>query len=294
MTTGVRRGYNYVEMPGVAFSGKGIVHRKGHRVVRENLSLFSTNGTPRRIKRKSPAGIATNDLVFSAHQGSNDTLFPLVLDLYVAPGSRVADVTYGNGVFWKQIPKKKFKLFTTDLKDGVDCRNLPYGTSSLDAVVFDPPYMHTPGGTAHVNHQNYENYYANNIASNGITKKYHDAVLELYFQTAEEVFRVLRADGIFIVKCQDEVCANQQRLTHVEVINDYAHRGFIIEDMFVLMRTNKPGVSRLLRQVHARKNHSYFLVFRKPNGRSRWAGAIRPAAPLSSNGQPHRRSRRKA
>jgi hypothetical protein len=36
-----------------------------------------------------------------------------------------------------------------------------------------------------------------------------------------------------------------------------------VEDLFVVMRMNKPGVSRMLRQVHARKNHSYFLVFRK-------------------------------
>jgi len=39
--------------------------------------------------------------------------------------------------------------------------------------------------------------------------------------------------------------------------------GFVVEDLFVVLRMNRPGVSRLLRQVHARKNHSYFLVFRK-------------------------------
>jgi hypothetical protein len=27
--------------------------------------------------------------------------------------------------------------------------------------------MHTPGGTAHVNHQNYESYYENNVSPNG-------------------------------------------------------------------------------------------------------------------------------
>lgn len=230
---------------------------------------------PKRRKRKSPAGVATNDLIFSAYQGSNAALFPRVLGLYAAPGSKVADVTYGNGVFWKDIPKNTYKLSASDLKDGADCRRLPYVDGSLDAVVFDPPYMHTPGGTAHVNHQNYEGYYANNAAGSGITKKYHEAVLELYFQTAVEAFRVLRPGGIFIVKCQDEVCANQQRLTHVEVINDYAARGFVVEDLFVLMRTNRPGVSRLLRQVHARKNHSYFLVFRKPNWRPQ--GRVKPA-----------------
>lgn len=285
--------YNPVQMSeAVAFLTDG-AHRNGHGAVRENLALFTTNGTAKRRKRKSPAGVATNDLIFSAYQGSNDALFPRVLGLYVAPGSKVADVTYGNGVFWKDIPKSKYKLLASDLKTGVDCRQLPYADASLSAVVFDPPYMHTPGGTAHVNHQNYEGYYANNVAANGITKKYHDAVLELYFQTSHEAFRVLRPDGIFIVKCQDEVCANQQRLTHIEVINEYAARGFVVEDLFVLMRTNRPGVSRLLRQVHARKNHSYFIVFRKPNGRGRWAG-VRPAVPPSSAGRPRRKSRQKA
>jgi hypothetical protein len=29
------------------------------------------------------------------------------------------------------------------------------------------------------------------------------------------------------------------------------------------VRQNRPGVSRLKKQVHARKNHSYFMVFVK-------------------------------
>jgi hypothetical protein len=48
-----------------------------------------------RQKRKSPAGVATNDLVFSGHVGPNDEVFPQVLRLYVPEGSTVADVTYG-------------------------------------------------------------------------------------------------------------------------------------------------------------------------------------------------------
>lgn len=123
--------------------------------------------------------------------------------------------------------------------------------------------MHTPGGTAHVGHQNYEQYYGNNAADNGTTKKYHEAVLELYFQASKEAFRVLKKNGIFIVKCQDEVCANKQRLTHVEIIIELQKMGFETEDLFVIIRNGKPGVSRILKQRHARKNHSYFIVFRK-------------------------------
>lgn len=238
----------------------------------------------RKSSRKSPSGKPTNDLVFSSRIGTNDELFPQVIRLYVPKSSKVADVTFGRGVFWKQIPKDEFLLFPSDLNTGVDCRKLPYQSGSIDCVVFDPPYMHTPGGTAHVGHQNYEGYYRNN-AANGSTAKYHEAVLELYFQAADEALRVLRNDGIYIVKCQDEVCANQQRLTHVEIINELAAKGFVVEDLFVLMRTNRPGVSRVINQVHARKNHSYFLVFRKSPPNRRWGGLTKtaqlsPVAPI--------------
>lgn len=235
--------------------------------------LFDTEaGQFAKIKRKSPNGIPTNDLIFSAHFGTNDELFPKILSLYVAPGSTVADVTYGRGVFWKQAPKALYCVLASDIQTGTDCRSLPYDDASIDCVVLDPPYMHTPGGTAHVGHQNYENYYRNNSAGNGSGKKYHEAVVDLYIAAGNEAWRVLKRDGIFIVKCADEVCANQQRLTHVELINEYTKKGFIVEDLFVVLRHNRPGVSRILKQVHARKNHSYFLVFRKSAGKSRWLG----------------------
>ncbi|MBI2872116.1 MAG: site-specific DNA-methyltransferase [Chloroflexi bacterium] len=228
--------------------------------------------TARPSKRKSPAGISTNVLVLSAYQATNDVVFPLVLSLYVTPGSTVADITYGKGVFWSRVPKDAYRLLSTDLEQGVDCRKLPYADGSIDCVVFDPPYMHTPGGSAHVEHQNYEDYYKNNEAPDGLTEKYHEAVLQLYIQTRAEAHRVLGKDGIYIVKCADEVCANQQRLTHVEIINDHTANGFVVEDLFIVVRVNKPGVSRMLRQVHARKNHSYLLVFRKGTTPARWKG----------------------
>lgn len=219
------------------------------------------------IKPKKTArvaeGISTNNLIHSAYCGTNSDVFPKILELYVPKGSIVADVTYGKGVFWKKVSLDDYDLRPSDLKTGIDCRYLPYRDSSIDCVVMDPPYMHTPGGTAHQNHQNFEEYYCNNNISSD--KKYHEAVLDLYFQGALEAKRVLAPGGIYIVKCQDEVCANKQRLTHVEIINELTNMGFIVEDLFVVVRKAKPGVSRIKKQVHARKNHSYFLVFRKPN-----------------------------
>jgi len=215
-------------------------------------------------KRIVKNGEPTNDLIFSSYADVNCNVFPKILDLYVPPGSTIADVTYGKGAFWKKIPANKYKLLATDILQGVDCRNLPYKDGEIDCVVLDPPYMHSPGGTAHSVHKQFEDHYRNNRTGNKTTKKYHEAVLDLYQKAGKEAFRVLKERGVLIVKCQDEVCSNRQRFTHVEIMLQYESFGFISEDLFVVIRNNKPGVSRAIKQVHARKNHSYFLVFWKP------------------------------
>ena len=223
--------------------------------------------TATKAKRKSPGGIATNDLVMSAYAGTSDKVFPLVISLYVEPGSVVADVTYGKGVFWKLVPPGLYDLKATDLSTGVDCRELPYADGSLDCVVFDPPFMHSSGGSAHVGHQLFENNYRNNETSSG--KNDHASLLDLCFTAADEAFRVLKKGGVYIIKCQDEVCSNTQRLTHVEIVNELTKKKFVIEDLFVVVRNAKPGVSRVLVQLHARKRHSYFLVFFKQKRKKR-------------------------
>ena len=113
--------------------------------------------------------------------------------------------------------------------------------------------------------------------------RWHAAVLEMYQEGGREAHRVLCDGGVFIVKCQDEVSANRQNLTHVEVINSFAEMGFFCKDLFVLVRPNKPGMSRVLHQVHARKNHSYFLIFVKiPNGKAASQMRFAKAASRSS------------
>jgi len=216
---------------------------------------------PRRVQ----GGVASSDLVFSARVTSNASVFADVLRLHVPAGSRVADVTYGQGAFWREVPAGEYQLEASDLKSGVDCTRLPYGDGSFDAVVLDPPYMEglyrpaTGQLAGSGTHAAFRARYSTGTASEG-GPKYHEAVLDLYRRAGIEAHRVLRRRGIFIVKCQDEVSAGRQRLTHVELVNEYAER-FVARDLFVVVRTGRPGVSRIKRQLHARKNHSYFLVF---------------------------------
>ncbi len=212
--------------------------------------------------------------MLSSYAGSNDEIFPQILDLHVPNGATIADVTFGTGVFWRNVDTTKYTFYPSDLKTGVDARALPYDDAALDAVVFDPPYMeglyrrdesHMAGGGSHAA---FRQYYSNGETTAKGKLMYHDVVVDMYMSVACEVHRVLRSGGIFIVKCQDEVSANRQKLTHVEIIYGYDRLGFYCKDLFVVTRLNKPVVSRLVKQEHARKNHSYFLVFIKSKSKT--------------------------
>jgi hypothetical protein len=222
--------------------------------------------------RRTQGGRCTSDVIVSAHVGGNADLFAEILDLHVAPGSIVADVTWGKGVFWAKVPDGKYDIRASDISMGVDCRALPYDNEAMDCIVLDPPYMEGlyRGSTSHMagsgTHAAFRENYSNGEATKG-GAKWHDAVVEMYFAAGREAYRVLRTEGVLIVKCQDEVSANRQRLTHVEIINDYERIGYYTKDLFVLVRINRPVVARLKKQVHARKNHSYFLVFVKTKRR---------------------------
>lgn len=245
-------------------------------------------GTGKRVAGGEP----TTDLVFSAHIGNNSELFAQILDLHVPKGARVADVTYGQGAFWRDVEPDGYVLLASDIdaktagipahmagkvRTGVDCRKLPYEDESLDCVVLDPPYMEglfrksedqmAGSGT----HASFRTAYSNGKANGSgegtedgeAAPKWHDAVVDLYARASRDAYRVLKPNGVFIVKCQDEVSANKQRLTHVEIITGCESLGFYTKDLFVVVRSNKAGVSRLKKQEHARKNHSYFVVFLK-------------------------------
>jgi hypothetical protein len=220
-------------------------------------------------KKRTQSGITTSDLILSSHDGDNTELFQKILDLHVPKGSKIADVTFGTGVFWKKVCRSDYKLIASDLKTGVDCRMLPYEREKFDALVLDPPYMEgllrdsddnrAGGGT----HKAFREYYSNGKGHKSTELKYHARVIDLYMKAALEAKRVLKPKGILIIKCQDEVSANRQKLTHVELIYGLEQLGFYCKDLFVLTRHNKPVVTRLLKQEHARKNHSYFLIFIK-------------------------------
>lgn len=234
----------------------------------QQMTLIDTTN-PFRHEAEAPS---ISDLILSAYVDGNANIFPRILKLHVPDGAKIADVTWGKGVFWKNVPQGLYNVDATDISMGVDCRALPYADKSYDCIVLDPPYMegfyrsdaaHKAGSGSH---KSFAAAYSNGTEVDTTyvgTRKWQAAVIDMYKDSAVEAYRVLKKEGILIVKCQDAVSANRQWLTHVEIINFCEALGYYAKDIFVVVRTGTPSISNLKKQVHARKNHSYFLVFIK-------------------------------
>lgn len=144
------------------------------------VSAPAANGSgPRRVQ----GGVTTSNVVMSAHVGGNADVFPQILDLHVPNGSRIADVTYGSGVFWSKVGPSRYELLATDIAVGVDCRALPYEDKFLDALVLDPPYMEgllrdtTEHKAGNGSYSAFRNYYSNGARTlrhgSGLTASQH-------------------------------------------------------------------------------------------------------------------------
>jgi hypothetical protein len=159
-------------------------------------------------------------------------------------------------VFWKNLDLSPYTFFGTDiaLEPFVDLRKLPYDDGSGDHLVLDPPHIHDIGVPMYNSRRT-------------IRQMSHaDIINDLYGGGLREAWRVLKGGGYCWVKCCDEVHGGVQLWSHIEIYQIANKLGFVAEDLFVLHRTAKP-LMRHDRQCHARKNHSFLWIFRKPEVR---------------------------
>jgi hypothetical protein len=81
--------------------------------------------------------------------GTNADLIRRVKRLYLRQDDLlIADVTHGNGAFWRKSGERRILRSDMDPLRGIDLvadfRALPYASGSLDVIVLDPPYVHDP------------------------------------------------------------------------------------------------------------------------------------------------------
>lgn len=199
------------------------------------------------------------NLVLSNGYTRNNILVSNILKLYGKRKTMIADVTYGMGAFWKGVVlPAKSKLLKSDLKTGIDFRNLPYPDGSVDMLFLDPPYRpvsvdDTVTESANTLKRRY------GVTATTVTNM--QAVMSLYKKGIEEANRVLKPKGILCIKCMDVCSAGGQWMVHVDLTNLCRNAGMKSLDLFIV--TNPSPLVRFGSDVQkcARKNHSYMLLF---------------------------------
>lgn len=195
--------------------------------------------------------------VYTSMKGDNSELIAAASSLHMKDGEKVADITFGKGIFWKKVNTARFIFYKSDKMTvpghPYDFTKLPYVNAIFNHVVFDPPYVHNPG-----------KLYCNGTYQNAETTKafYHKDIIQLYRYGMKEGHRCLKPNGMLWVKCKDEIESSKQYMSHIE-IHDYATKdlGMTVKDLFVLTCHFAPV--QIKAQQHARKNHSYLWLFKK-------------------------------
>ena len=166
-----------------------------------------------------------------------------------------ADVTFGSGCFYKKgLARPDLCFDLAPRAPGViaaDVCHLPLKDCSVGSVMFDPPFMMRTGPGPRLK----ERFGQKVGTMNDLLKFYYGAVIEIH--------RVLAPTGWLVFKCQDGVLSGVNNFVHAEIYDMAALTGFKPVDLFILLAKHRMTDPTHTRQVHARKFHSYFWVFRK-------------------------------
>lgn len=175
------------------------------------------------------------------------------------------DPTYSIGNFYKNtgIDEPTYKFDINPQCDHVeygDSRELPLSDSSINCMMFDPPFLATTGKSLTGSGDN-----------NIINKRFgvypsEQELHQFYIDSLKEAYRVLADKGVLIFKCQDKISSGKQYISHCFIHNEAVKIGFYPKDLFVLLAKNRVIADwQLKNQKNARKFHSYFWVFEKSN-----------------------------
>lgn len=172
----------------------------------------------------------------------------------------ILDATVNSARFWRGSRRKVIGL-------DIDPRHrprvvgdnaaMPFAERSFDVVVYDPPHVPNQG-------QDRSKDFTTRFGLGGRSAKEHGYnFAHTYPAFLVEAWRVLRKDGVLLCKLADYVHNHQYQWAHVDFIQAARSVKFFPCDCIIKVRKGPIVDPRWKVAHHSRRQHCYWLIFRK-------------------------------
>jgi hypothetical protein len=197
----------------------------------------------------------------STWDGTDAELLERMLDFYPRKCPKIVlDATVNKGRFWAGSERNVIGLdinpaYRPDVV--ADNRRLPFKGRCFDVVVYDPPHIPNQGSDKSKDFNTRFGLVLKSSAENGYN------FTHLYPLFVHEAFRVLKREGVLFCKIADYIHNHRYQWAHIELVRAATEAGFCPCDCIVKIRKGPIVDPKWKTAHHARRQHCYWLVFRK-------------------------------
>jgi hypothetical protein len=210
---------------------------------------------------RDPASISDYSPLPSIWFGEDVELIEKMLAFYPRKKPRrILDATVNGGRFWRGSSRPVVGM-DIDIRHKprlvADNTAMPFVERCFDVVVYDPPHIPNQGKDKK---KDFNKRFGLVLRS---PKENHYTFTHTFPPFLREAHRVLRNEGILLAKITDYVHHHRYQWAHIELINAARDVGFTACDCVIKVRKGPIVDPKWKTAHHSRRQHSYWLVFRK-------------------------------
>lgn len=207
------------------------------------------------------ADCSSYDPLPSVWFGGDSELLDKMLNFYPRKKPKdILDATVNRGRLWRGL---EWRIVGMDIDpkhqpDVVgDNTDMPFEDANFDVVVYDPPHIPNQGKDRS---KDFNTRFGLTLKS---PKEEGYSFAFMYPPFVKEAYRVLRPEGILLCKIADYVHGHRYQWAHIDFIEAANAVGFCPCDCILKIRKGPIIDPRWKKAHHARRQHCYWLVFRK-------------------------------
>lgn len=214
-----------------------------------------------KAKETPKAETPTYNPLPSIWSGEDSELLECLLEFYPRKTpKRILDATVNGGRFWRGSTRKVIGMDIAPAHRPAilgDHTEMPFADRAFDVVVYDPPHLPNQGKDKSKDFNSRFGLGERSPKERGYTFSH------LYPPFMREAYRVLIAEGFLFCKIADYIHHHQYQWAHVELIQAATAVDFRACDCIIKTRTAPIVDPRWKVAHHSRRQHSYWLIFRK-------------------------------